>query len=190
MTAIEVHPLTKDRWSDLVDLFGRRGASVPRRCWCMYWRQPGNGESAEANRAGLRSLIGSRTAPGLIAYEAGSPVGWVSVGPRADYESLRRSPVAKPIDDRPVWSIVCFFVDAHTRGRGIADRLLEAAVDHARSQGARLIEAYPIDRPQRSDNEVVFTGTKSMFDRAGFKEAARRNPTRPVMRRALRSRKP
>jgi hypothetical protein len=34
----------------------------------------------------------------------------------------------------------------------------------------------------------MFFGAKRMYDRAGFKEVARRKETRPVMRRALRPR--
>jgi ribosomal protein S18 acetylase RimI-like enzyme len=152
----------------------------------MYYRQVGTGDSAEANREALHSLVGSDIAPGLIAYEDDSPVGWVSIGPRQDYDSLRRSPVAKPIDDRPVWSIVCFFVDRRARGRGVAENLLHAAVGYARLKGATLVEAYPIDKDVRSENEVAFVGAKPMFDRAGFHEVARRRSTRPTMRRALR----
>jgi ribosomal protein S18 acetylase RimI-like enzyme len=188
MSEVEVHPLTGDRWRDLVELFSRSGAAIPGRCWCMYYRQVGTGDSAEANREALRLLVDSNIAPGLIGYEDDSPVGWVSIGPHEDYESLRRSPVAKPIDDRPVWSIVCFFVDRRARGRGVAESLLQAAVGYARSMGARLVEAYPIDKDVRSENEVAFVGVKPMFERAGFHEVARRRPTRPTMRRALRRR--
>jgi GNAT superfamily N-acetyltransferase len=189
MSADDVRPLTMDRWLDLVDLFSRPGTGIPGRCWCMYYRQPGTGDSARANREALRSLVGSDIAPGLIAYEDGSPVGWVSIGPREDYGSLRRSPVAKAIDDRPVWSIVCFFVDRRARGRGVAEHLLHAAVEYARSNGATLVEAYPIDKRDRIENEVAFVGTKPMFDRAGFREVARQRPNRPMMRRSLRRRK-
>lgn len=130
--------------------------------------------------------MGSAIAPGLIAYVNGSPAGWISLGPREGYPSLRRSPAAKSIDDRPAWSIVCFFVDRTMRGRGITDRLLEAGVDYARSKGAERIEAYPVDKAARVDNEVAFVGTKPMFDRAGFREVARRRPTRPLMCKELR----
>jgi len=92
----------------------------------------------------------------------------------------------KPVDDRPVWSIVCFFVDRGARGRGVSARMLRAAVDYARSNGARLVEAYPVDRDERSHPDAMFFGAKSMYDRAGFREVARRKPTRPVVRRALR----
>jgi ribosomal protein S18 acetylase RimI-like enzyme len=93
----------------------------------------------------------------------------------------------KPVDDRPVWSIVCFFVDRSHRGNGLAERMLRAAVDYARSCGARLVEAYPVDKNEPSHPDFMFFGAKSMFDRAGFREVARRTPNRPVVRRTLRS---
>lgn len=188
MVRIDIVPLTEDRWPDLVSLFGRRGAAIPGRCWCMYYRRRGI-RSADQNKAALRALVGRAVAPGLLAYEDETAVGWVSLGPREDYESLSRSPVARPLDDRRVWSIVCFFVDGQARGCGVADHLLRGALDYARSNGATLIEAFPIDKEERVDNEVAFVGTKRMFDRAGFSEVARRRPNRPVMRRALRPRK-
>jgi GNAT superfamily N-acetyltransferase len=92
----------------------------------------------------------------------------------------------KPVDDRPVWSIVCFFVAREARGKGLAARMLRAATDYARSKGARLVEAYPVDKPDRSHPDWMFFGAKAMYDRAGFKEVARRKPTRPVVRKALR----
>src|SRR6266542_3419107 len=101
-------------------------------------------------------------------------------GSMPDRGEVRRSPVMKPVDDRPVWSIVCFFVDRRARGRGLSERMLRAAVDYARSCGARLVEAYPVDRDERSHPDFMFFGAKSMYDRAGFREVARRRPTRPV----------
>ena len=95
----------------------------------------------------------------------------------------------KPVDDRPVWSIVCFFVDRDAPGRGLSNRMLRAAMDYARSSGARLIEAYPVDKDERSHADDMFFGARSMFDRAGFREVARRKPARPVMRKALRPRR-
>lgn len=184
----EVHPLAKDRWSDLVELFNRPRGSIVRHCWCMYYRKTGGFVGpAEANKKALKSLVDHGSVPGLIGYEDGRPVGWVSLSPREDYAKLRRSPVMKPVDDKPVWSIVCFFVDSKARGRGICEALLKGAVDYARSQGARLVEAYPVDKKEKS--WTMWFGAKSMFDRAGFREVARRKETRPVMRKALRPRR-
>ena len=124
--------------------------------------------------------------PGLLAYQSGKAVGWISISPREAYLRLARSRVMKPVDKQPVWSIVCFYVDPHERGKGITEALLEGAIKYARSQGARLVEAYPVDKAGKSHPDFMWFGAKKIFDRAGFKEVARRKPTRPVMRRALR----
>jgi GNAT superfamily N-acetyltransferase len=189
---LEVHPLTRERWTDLVELFGRPGGAIVRGCWCMYYRRSGGGSGVgvgETNRRSLKSLVDSGYVPGLIGYEDGSPVGWISLGPREDYAKLRRSPVMKAVDDKPVWSIVCFFVDKRSRGRGVSEAMLRGAIEYARSQGVRLLEAYPVDKVEPSHPDFMFFGAKRMYDRAGFKEVARRKEGRPVVRKAIRPRK-
>jgi GNAT superfamily N-acetyltransferase len=187
---LDVRPLTSERWDDLVELFGRPGGSIVRGCWCMYYRKTGGSGvgPAEPNRRALKALVESGYVPGLIGYRDGSPVGWISLSPREDYLKLRRSPIMKPVDDKPVWSIVCFYVDPKARGRGVSEALLAGAIDYARSRGATLLEAYPVDKADVSHPDSMFFGAKRMYDRAGFKEVARRKETRPVVRRGLRPR--
>jgi GNAT superfamily N-acetyltransferase len=190
MKRIAVRPLTPARWNDLVELFNRPGGSIVRGCWCMHYRKSGKGGwTPAANKRAMKSLVDSGTVPGLIGYRAGRPVAWISLGPREDYRRLARSPVMKPVDDKPVWSIVCSFVDVRERGQGVAEALLKAAIDYARSEGATLLEAYPVDKPGPSHPDFMWFGAKRMYDRTGFKEVARRKKTRPVMRRALRPRR-
>jgi GNAT superfamily N-acetyltransferase len=182
--AFEVLPVTHERWLDLVELFDR---PIVRTCFCMFYRKTGAGTGVGLeNLQAMKALVDRGIVPGLIGYENGVPIAWVSLGPREDYPKLRRSPVMKPVDDRPVWSIVCFFVDRRSRGRGLSERMLRAAVDYARSCGATLVEAYPVDTDERGHPDSMFFGAKSMCDRAGFREVARRRRTRPVMRKALR----
>jgi ribosomal protein S18 acetylase RimI-like enzyme len=187
-----VHPLTPDRWSDLEAIFNARGCSVARGCWCMYYRVSGAAAPEAAgptpsagNRAALKALVDAGKPPGLIGYRDGEPVGWVSLGPRDEFAKLRRSPVMKPVDDLPVWSIVCFVVPGAYRGQGIARSLLDAAIRYARKRGASILEAYPVDKPDRSRDDAMWFGTLSMYDAAGFQEVARRKPHRPVVRLAL-----
>jgi GNAT superfamily N-acetyltransferase len=184
-----VRPLTKGSWKDLVELFNRPGGSIVRGCWCMFYRRSGGVGEGSRNKKALRALVDHGRVPGLIGYENGSPVGWISLGPRDDYGKLERSPVMKPVDDKPVWSIVCFYVDPRARGRGVSEALLRGAIDFARSKGARLLEAYPVDKAERSHPDFMFFGAKPMYDRAGFREVARRRETRPVMRRSIRPRR-
>jgi GNAT superfamily N-acetyltransferase len=196
---LEIVPLTRDRLADLAALFGQGGD--PKWCWCAFFRVRGmdfSTATAAGNRRSFeRSLRASATEgrePGLIAYRDGEAVGWVSVGPRDDYERLQHSKVLAPVDDRPVWSIVCFVVGRKARGQGIAAALLDAAVDYARDHGATLLEAYPIE----TDGGLVpsasaFKGTLAMFERAGFEVVERRransvSAARPIVRRAIRRR--
>jgi GNAT superfamily N-acetyltransferase len=187
---LTVLPLTPERWPDLQAIFRARGCSVARMCWCMHYRRsgahvpPAGLTRARDNEAQLRALVDAGRPPGLIGYRGGVPVGWVSLGPRAEFARLARSPVMKPVDDQPVWSVICFVVPAEYRGEGVAQALLEGAVAYARRQGARLLEAYPVDRRGRTSDENLWFGTRSMFDKAGFTEVARRKPQRPVVRLA------
>lgn len=194
MPDLTVRPLTVARWADLEALFAARGCGAARRCWCMYYRRTGRASElsggrarADASRAALRTLARSDQAPGLIAYRDRQPVGWISLGPRDDFARLKRSSVMKAVDDAPVWSIVCFVVPAEHRGQGVARGLLEGAIAYACRRGARLLEAYPIDRPERSGDEMMWFGARSMYDAAGFHEVARRGPHRPIVRRSVAS---
>ena len=186
---LKVAPLTPDRWSDLETIFHAKGCSVARGCWCMAYRLSGSREPlparmsrAQANRAGLKALVDAGNPPGLIGYRGTVPVGWVSIGPREEYARLKRSPVMKAVDEKPVWSVICFVVPAEYRGQGVAKALLKGALAYAREQGAALVEAYPVDKPARSKDEYMWFGAKSMYDKAGFVEVARRKPQRPIVR--------
>lgn len=189
---LTVHPLTPERWPDLESIFQAKGCSIARSCWCMYYRRSGKspdlrpGESqTQRSRADLLALAASGQPPGLIGYEGRRPVGWISLGPREDFARLKRSAVMGPVDDQPVWSIVCFVVPSEHRRRGVASALLDGAVAYARKRGVRLLEAYPIDTSHPEAGESAWFGTQSMYNKAGFEEVARRKPARPVVRLAI-----
>lgn len=185
-------PLTPARWDDFEAVFRSRGCSVARGCWCMYYRSSGGGGAwptggarSETNRRQMRALVDGGEATGLIGYRDGVPVGWISLGPRERFLKLARSPVMRAVDDKPVWSIICFVVPSEHRGQGVAAALLAGAIAWARKQGARILEAYPVDRHDKASDDSLWFGTRRMFEKAGFEVVARRKPTRPVMRKIL-----
>jgi GNAT superfamily N-acetyltransferase len=195
--ALEIHPLTPERLPDLAALFGQGGD--PKWCWCSFFRLRNvdfKGATATSNRGVLERAVTTTAAdgraPGLVAYRDGEAIGWVSLGPRDDYARLQSSRVLAPIDEQPVWSIVCFVVARSARQQGVAIALLDAAVAYAREHGATLLEGYPIETDgQRVPAANVFKGTLGMFERAGFEVATRRrantaSPERPIVRRAIR----
>ena len=146
-TPLAVQPLSPDRFADLAALFEEGGD--PKWCWCTFFRFRGrdwSNSTAAENRAALEHLAErDDLAPGLVGYRDGRAVGWVSLGPREDYERLTASKILAPVDDTPVWSIVCFVVSRDARGQGVASGLLAAAIEYARAHGATTLEAYPVD---------------------------------------------
>ena len=192
--ALDIHPVSADRWEDLATFFGPSGAS--NHCWCTWWRQTGaefsagEAERGAGNRTLMDSVVEAGSEPGLLAYRDGRPVGWVSVAPRPQYGRVMRSrrigPEPEEAADGRVWSVVCFWIPRAERGKGVANELLGGAVERARARGARVLEAYPVDpaggRPPAAN---LFTGTLSMFLRAGFREVERPRGAQLVVRREL-----
>jgi GNAT superfamily N-acetyltransferase len=184
--SVEFHPLVPERWLDLEKLFGKHGASGG--CWCMWWRQTRSEFSrqhGEPNRLAFKAVVDSGVVPGLLAYSDVQPVGWCAVEPRESYPALDRSRTLARIDDEPVWSITCFYINRHFRGKGLMRALLTAAIDWASRQGAEIVEAYPVDSQIRLNNASVYTGVVPVFREAGFVEVLRRSRTRPIMRKSV-----
>jgi len=184
LPALEFHPLTPGRWKDLEALFGEQGACGG--CWCMWWRLKRSQfekQKGEGNKRALKKIVDSGEIPGLLAYASGQPVAWCSVAPRETYPVLERSRTLKRVDDQPVWSVVCFFVAKTFRGKGVMAKLLKAAAEYSKMQGARIVEGYPVE-PKKTivPDGSAFTGLASTFRKAGFMEVLRRSETRPIMR--------
>lgn len=182
-------PVTPERWKDLERVFGPRGACSG--CWCMWYRikrSEWSRNGSDGNRKALKRIVDAGEVPGLLAYVDDEPAGWVSVAPREAFSSLERSHVLKRVDDQPVWSIVCFFVSREHRRQGLSRALVRAAVDYAADHGASLIEGYPVERAPGSKFSAAeaFPGSVGTFRRQGFREAVRRSPRRPIMRRRIR----
>jgi GNAT superfamily N-acetyltransferase len=185
---LEIHPLTPDRWDDLVTVFDRPGDA--KGCWCMFYRVRARDFDrlwGQGARAAFREVVAGGPPPGLLAYRDGTPVGWCAVAPRETYPRVLHSRVLRPLDDAPAcWAVVCFSVGRGERRGGVAAALLEAAVAFAADHGAAAVEGYPQDTAgARKHANELFVGSMSMFQEAGFEEAGRRSPQRPIMRRQL-----
>lgn len=186
-TDFRFQPVTIENWKDVEKLFGERGACGG--CWCMHWRlsrKEFEEKKGEGNRIALKRLVKGKEQIGIIAYDQKLPVGWVAFAPREQYPKLETSRVLKAVDDKPVWSVVCFFIDKNHRKKGLTIELLKEAEKYARKNGARILEGYPIEPKTENYAPVfAFTGLAAAFRKAGFTEAARRSETRPIMRKIL-----
>jgi GNAT superfamily N-acetyltransferase len=157
----------------------------------MFWRLERadyKKMKGEGTKAVLRALTLDNHVPGVLAYQGGRAIGWCAIGPRAEYAALENSRILKPVDDQPVWSIVCFFVEKSHRRQGVTQALLAGAVDYAISQGATIVEGYPIDlqapplRGQKLTSYGGYMGIASVFAALGFQEVGRASETQLIMR--------
>lgn len=187
----QTHPVTPDRFEDFADVVNRTRRE--RHCWCLSHRLPakeidalGDGDREQA----MRRLCEREHPPGVVTYCDDVPVGWCSIGPRAEITLLTRSRLIRPVDELPVWSIICVVVRPGHRRQGVTTRMLTDAVDYAAAQGAPAVEAYPVDPEGRMDLTMAFVGTRAMFEKVGFEvvgttDAVASRMPRLVMRRTL-----
>ena len=181
------YPLTKENWKNFENLFGEKGACAG--CWCMFWRirrKEYNASRGAGLKRKMKKLVQDGTIPGILAYDNDKPIGWCSVAPREEFPVLENSKVLKRIDNKPVWSVVCFFIKKEYRKKGLSVDLLNAVKIYVKNNKGKLIEGYPVE-PKTGKTADVFawTGLASAFRKAGFKEIIRRSETRPIMRYSI-----
>lgn len=195
-TKVKVFPATAERWKDIQLLFGEKGAYAG--CWCMFWRLDRadfKKMKGEGTKAVLKGMTFNNDVAGLLAYVDGKPIGWCSISPRKDYAALENSRILKRVDDKPVWSIVCFFVAKPFRSKGIMSELLRGAVKYAEQKGAKIIEGYPIDMQtdklagQKLNSYSGYMGIASVFRDAGFVKVADASETQLIMRYTVKNKK-
>lgn len=169
---IVVRPATV--FEDVATLVGPK-KPTSNVCFCLSYRV-GNRENSELRGAAraerVRGLCEQDPPPGLIAYLDDEPVGWAAVHPRAN-TSFARNRLIPHVDDLDVWSLWCFRVRPGYRKQGILHVLIDGGVEHARRLVAPAIEGYPVDnKGQRVNLTMAYTGTRALFEQAGFTKAA------------------
>ncbi len=172
---VEIRPLTLENWENFVSLFGENGAY--EGCWCMWWRIPEKKfqkQLGDGNKNAMKGLVQTGNIPGLLAYVGEQPAAWCSLGPRSNFPQLHNSyPQLDKAEDNEVWAIVCFFIGESFRHKGLMVPLILAATDYAISQGAKIVEAYPIDPTEDLSGCKGYTGIRSSFITAGYTEIFR-----------------
>jgi len=186
---ISVAPLTPDLWPVFEDLFGKQGACYG--CWCTHFRLPPamrRHNDREGNKEHIRARIAAGPPPGLLALDGEHAVGWMQIGPRHDVPEFnnpgRGSAPLAPADaaDPASWAISCFFLRTRVRGTGLTHRLVSEGLDFARRNGARWVEACPMDQSKSARSIGLFVGSTRVFEKAGFARLLERKRGRPLMR--------
>jgi len=178
-------PLTKSNWQKFEQLFGARGACG--NCWCMYYRlsktEFAEGKLYDGNKDRMKELVWNDKPAGMLAFYEGRAIAWAALAPRQDFTKLARSRVHKPIDDKLVWSIPCFFVHKDFRGCGVSVEMLKAIIRYAKQKNIKILEAYPtIPTKKLLPDSFAWIGLYSSFKKAGFEIADQTSRNRPMVR--------
>lgn len=181
--------LTEKNWHKFVELFGEKGACGG--CWCMYFRLQTKdyraGTKNGENKKSIRAIVNEGKPAGIMAFEGTKAVGWAALAPRTDFIKFERSRVHKPIDDEPVWSIPCLFVDRKYRKLGVSAALLKGIIDHARENGIDILEAYPVVPGEgKLPDTFAYYGLYTSFEKVGFEVVDQTSKHRPTVRYYIR----
>ena len=182
---LTVEPLSKKNWGKFIELFGVKGACG--NCWCMYYRLSKSdfqeGKIDEGNKNAMKELVWNNQPAGLMALYEGRAIAWCAFAPRENFSKLGRSRVHKRIDDKPVWSIPCFFIHKDFRRQGVSVQLLKGVIQYAKENRIKIIEAYPtIPTKDILPDTFAWIGLYKSFERAGFEIVDRTSKNRPMVR--------
>jgi GNAT superfamily N-acetyltransferase len=185
LNELTIEPVTRKNWNKLVQLFGEKGACG--NCWCMYFRLKKadfqEGKVNDGNKHSRKEIIFNDRPAGLLAIYEEQPIAWCAFAPRKDFIKLENSRVHKRIDDKPVWSIPCLFIDKHFRRHGVSVEFLKGVARYAKTQGIKIIEAYPtIPTTNTIPDSFAWIGIFKSFERAGFKIVDTTSKHRPMVR--------
>jgi len=185
LNRLTFEPLSISNWEKFVYLFGERGACG--NCWCMWPRLRKTdfveGKQNNGNKNAIKELVWAGKPTGILGFYEGQPIAWCAFAPREDFLKLEKSRVHKRIDDLPVWSIPCFFVDKHFRKNGVSVQLLKGVIHYAKASGIQIVEAYPtIPTKEKLPDSFAWIGLYKSFERAGFKIVDNTSKSRPMVR--------
>ncbi|WP_081413673.1 GNAT family N-acetyltransferase [Eisenibacter elegans] len=140
----------------------------------MVWRNMEKGTdrvNKSDKKESLKNYIENEFPIGLLCYDISEPFAWCSIAPRDSYRELQGD---STLDN--VWSLVCFYIKREYRQKGITEDLIKEAINYAKDNGAKYVEAYPVDPDSPS---YRFMGFKPTFANMGFdfkhKAGQRRN---------------
>jgi hypothetical protein len=182
---LRVEPLSRKTWTDFENLFGERGACG--HCWCMSFRlskkEFEEGKLYDGNKDAMKKLVWEGKPSGLLGFYGKKPIAWCAFAPREYFPKIERSRIHKRIDEQPVWSIPCIFIDRRFRRRQVSQAMLKGVISYAREKQIAVLEAYPaIPTTERLPDAFLWVGLYKSFQRAGFEIADRRSPNRPMVR--------
>jgi hypothetical protein len=182
----QVRPLTAETWDAYARMMERHNG-VFGGCWCTWFHTMSSEKerSYEANRNLKQRLVGERRAHAALVFRADEVVAWCQYGSPVELPNIyHRKQYDAELDVMPDYRITCIFVDKRHRRSGLSSVALRGALDLIAAAGGGLVEGYPHDA-QGTRKSVLYDGTRTLFEAAGFDYIRPKGPGNCVMRRRV-----
>ena len=183
MSAYPVKPLGPDTWDAFARLAERHNG-VFGGCWCT-WFQTLHAEktfTAEGNRALKQRLVDEGRAHAALVFDGDEAVAWCEYGTPEELPNIyHRKEYEAQLDRVPDYRITCVFVDKKYRRKGLTAVALRGALGLIAQAGGGVVEGYPHDT-DGAKVSVLYNGTRSLFEHAGFRYVRPKGLRNCVMR--------
>jgi GNAT superfamily N-acetyltransferase len=177
-------PLTAETWDAFADLAERHNG-VWGGCWCTFFHTMHDEKTftVEGNRALKERLVREGRAHAALVFDGEVAVGWCEYGTPAELPNINhRKEYEATRDQLPDYRTTCFFVDKRYRRKGVSAAALRGALDLIAQAGGGVVEAYPQDTGgQKITASLLYNGTRSLFEQAGFTYARPKGKNHCVM---------
>ena len=164
-----IKPLGPDTWEAFADLAERHNG-VWGGCFCTWFhpRRKDQGIDVEAGRPYKELLVREGRAHAALVFDGEVAVAWCQYGSPEELPNIYHRKEYDATSERPPdYRITCIFVDRAQRHAGVSDIALRGALDLIARDGGGLVEGYPHDN-QGKKVSVLYSGTRALFERAGF----------------------
>jgi len=182
----EIRALAPDTWEAFARMVERHNG-VFGGCWCTWFHtmSADKERTYEANRALKQRLVEEGRAHASLVFEGGEVVAWCQYGSPEELPNIRhRKQYLAEADLLPDHRITCIFVDNRHRHAGLTSVALEGALELIGEAGGGIVEGYPHDNHGKRE-AVLYSGTREVFERAGFDHVRPKGQGNCVMRRAV-----
>jgi GNAT superfamily N-acetyltransferase len=181
-----VRPLEPDTWDGFAAMVERHNG-VFGGCWCTWFHtmSADKERTYEANQSLKRRLVEEGRAHASLVYHGDQAVAWCEYGSPDELPNIyHRKQYEEELDVLPDYRITCIFVDKSYRRRGLSALALQGALDLMVAAGGGVVEGYPHDTDGKKKS-VLYNGTRTLFEDAGFEFVRSKGTGNCVMRRTL-----
>jgi len=186
MSDYTVKALGSDTWDAFARLAERHNG-VFGGCWCT-WFHTFHAEktfTADGNRALKQRLVDEGRAHAALVFDRAEAVAWCQYGTPEELPNIyHRKEYEAQLDRLPDYRITCMFVDRKYRRKGLTAVALRGALDLISGAGGGVVEGYPHDTDGQKVS-VLYNGTRSLFEQAGFSYVRPKGMKNCVMRREV-----